>query len=107
MKKYKALYSSFRKGSLLMACGLGVLAAQPAFANSDGEQDQARKDVRAGNVRSLREIESRVLPSMRGTPYLGPEYNPVSMVYRLKFIQSGRVIFVDVDARTGMEISRK
>jgi uncharacterized membrane protein YkoI len=33
--------------------------------------------------------------------YLGPEYDPTAMAYRLKFIQGGRVVFVDVDARTG------
>jgi uncharacterized membrane protein YkoI len=33
--------------------------------------------------------------------YLGPEYDPSAQVYRLKFINKDRVIFVDVDARTG------
>ena len=37
----------------------------------------------------------------RGMQYLGPEYDPAAMAYRLKFIRDGRVIFVDVDARTG------
>ena len=48
----------------------------------------------------LREIEERVLPSMPGMEYLGPEYDPTAMAYRLKFIRDGRVVFVDVDART-------
>jgi uncharacterized membrane protein YkoI len=38
---------------------------------------------------------------MKGMEYLGPEYDPEARVYRLKFIDNGRVIFVDVDARTG------
>jgi uncharacterized membrane protein YkoI len=33
--------------------------------------------------------------------YLGPEYDPTAMAYRLKFIHDGRVVFVDIDARTG------
>ena len=33
--------------------------------------------------------------------YLGPEYDHNAFVYRLKFINAGRVIFVDVNARTG------
>jgi uncharacterized membrane protein YkoI len=33
--------------------------------------------------------------------YLGPEYDGNAQVYRLKFIDGGRVIFVDVDARSG------
>jgi hypothetical protein len=57
--------------------------------------------VRSGSVRSLREIEQRVLPSMSGMQYLGPEYDPIAMAYRLKFIRDGHVVFIDVDARTG------
>ena len=44
---------------------------------------------------------SEVLPAMPGMQYLGPEYDPAAMAYRLKFIRDGRVVFVDVDARTG------
>lgn len=83
------------------------LPAAPALAGNPGSaQDQARKDLRAGSVRPLREIEQKVLPSMKGAQYLGPEYDPVAQAYRLKFIRDGRVIFVDVDARTG-EVIRK
>ncbi len=65
------------------------------------EQNEVRRDLRSGAVRSLRDIERRVLPTKPGTQYLGPEYDPSAMVYRLKFIRDGRVMFVDVDARTG------
>ena len=65
------------------------------------EQGDARRELRNGNVRSLREIEARVLPTKQGMQYLGPEYDPTAMAYRLKFIRDGRVVFVDVDARTG------
>ena len=78
-----------------------ALPAAPVLAGPGGEQGQVRKEMRAGNVRSLREIEARVLPSMGGAQYLGPEYDPVALAYRLKFIRDGRVIFVDVDARSG------
>ncbi|MFM5924677.1 MAG: PepSY domain-containing protein [Novosphingobium sp.] len=80
-----------------------VLPAAPALAwNGPGnEQGKARQDLRAGNVRPLREIEAKVLPTMAGAEYLGPEYDPVAQAYRLKFIRDGRVIFIDVDARTG------
>ena len=79
--------------------------AAPALAEPGSEQGQVRKEMRAGNVRSLREIERRVLPTMSGMQYLGPEYDPLAMVYRLKFIRNGRVMFVDVDARSGKIIS--
>jgi uncharacterized membrane protein YkoI len=32
---------------------------------------------------------------------LGPEYDPAAYTYRLKFIRNGRVMFIDVDARSG------
>ncbi len=83
---------------LFIALGL---PAVDAIADPGGEQSEVRKDLRAGNVRSLREIESHVLPTMQGMQYLGPEYDPVAMAYRLKFINGGRVVFVDVDARSG------
>ena len=45
----------------------------------------------------LPQLERRVLPSMGGADYLGPEMNGDS--YRFKFIQNGRVIWVDVDGQ--------
>jgi hypothetical protein len=70
------------------------------------EQNAARREVRAGNVRRLQDIERRVLPTMPGMQYLGPEYDAEAMAYRLKFIRDGRVVFVDVDARTGLVLGR-
>ena len=83
------------------ALALLLLPASPARAEPGGVQVQVRKEMRAGNVRSLREIERRVLPMMPGMQYLGPEYDPAAMAYRLKFIREGRVMFVAVDARSG------
>lgn len=83
---------------LMLSLALPLSVAQAGPANP---QDQARKELRAGNVRSLREIEQKVLPGMAGAQYLGPEYDPAALAYRLKFIRDGRVIFVDVDARSG------
>lgn len=85
---------------------VSLVATLPALAEPGGEQGQVRKEMRAGNVRSLREIERRVLPMMPGTQYLTAEYDPAAVAYRLKFIRDGRVMFVDVDARSG-EIIRQ
>lgn len=88
--------------SLIVLCLLALaIPTGPLTAEPGGEQGQVRKEIRAGNVRSLRDIERRVLPMMYGMQYLGPEYDPAAMIYRLKFIRDGRVQFVDVDARTG------
>ena len=78
-----------------------ALASAPVLAGPGNEQGQVRKEMRAGNVRPLREIERKVVPMMSGMQYLGPEYDPTALAYRLKFIRNGRVIFVDVDARSG------
>ena len=45
---------------------------------------------------------------MRGSEYLGFEYDSTAMAYRLKFIHDGRVMCVDVDARSGqvLRVSR-
>jgi hypothetical protein len=94
-----------RKWVAAIALALVVTGA-PATAEPGSEQGQVRKEMRAGNVRSLREIEHKVLPMMSGMQYLGPEYDPLAMAYRLKFIQNGRVVFVDVDARSGRIISQ-
>jgi uncharacterized membrane protein YkoI len=95
---------------LAVALSVSLALAVPALtglAQGTGEQNQVRKEMRAGNVRPLREIEGRVLPTMPGMEYLGPEYDPTAMAYRLKFIRDGRVVFVDVDARSGTVLNQK
>ena len=72
-----------------------------------GEQNEARQDMRAGKVKPLREIEANIVPRMRGMQYLGPEYDPSAQVYRLKFINKDRVIFVDVDGKTGSVLRQR
>jgi len=89
----------------LLLASAACAASLPALAEPGTEQGEVRKEMRAGNVRSLREIERQVLPAMRGMQYLGPEYDPLAMAYRLKFINNGRVVFVDVDARSGRVIN--
>lgn len=83
-----------------------IAATLPAEARRC-EQDDAREDWQNGKVKSLREIEGTVVPRMRGMQYLGPEYDPTAQVYRLKFINKDRVIFVDVDGRTGSVLRQR
>ena len=96
--KYRTLLSALALGSL-------CVTATPALAKRD-EQGQVRRQMQAGDVRSLRDIEGTVLPQMRGSRYLGPEYDSAAMAYRLKFIRDGRVVWVDIDARTGRILKR-
>jgi uncharacterized membrane protein YkoI len=85
---------------LILSAFAVISIVQPAQARRD-DQGGVRQDVQEGKVKSLRQIEGSVLPRMRGMQYLGPEYDSVAQVYRLKFINKDRVIFVDVDAKTG------
>ena len=91
----------------ILAAGLvaGPIASAPAFAQRS-EQGEARREMSAGNAMKLRDIERRVVPTMGDAEYLGPAYDPTAKAYRLKFIKKGRVIFVDVDARTGRILHR-
>ena len=93
----------------LVAGGLAAPAvAQRGRNAAQDEQAMAREDREAGRTLSSREIERRVLPTMRDYDYLGFEYDPGASAYRLKFMKEGRVTWVDVDARTGrvMRVSR-
>ena len=87
---------------------LSLVSSVPAAAQSRGDQASARQEMKAGREMSPREIERRVLPQMRGHDYLSFEYDGDSSAYRLKFIKEGRVVWVDVDARTAriLRVSR-
>lgn len=67
----------------------------------DRDLDALLDATRAGEILPLREIERRILPTMRGHRYLGPEVDMSSRTYRLKFMKDGRIIWIDVDARWG------
>jgi len=83
------------------------LALAPAAAARPREQDMAFQEAQKGRVMPLPKIEQRVRdhPALRGATYLGPEFNGGTVIYRLKFMRAGRVIWVDVDARTGRILS--
>jgi len=97
----RKLFFLFFAGVLLA----GGISATPALAQQNrGDQQSARKEMRAGNVLTLREIERIVVPQIerRGLEYLTPEFDEVARAYRLKFIDNerGQVVWVDVDGRT-------
>jgi Ni/Co efflux regulator RcnB len=87
----------------------GQAMAQVRSFQPNGEQDSAREQMQAGHNMSIRDIERRIIPQMEATDeYIGFEYDPAAQAYRLKFIRDGRVIWVDVDARTArvLQVSR-
>jgi hypothetical protein len=89
---------------LLAAAFAGGLASAPALADPPRDSQRAFEAHREGRAMPLPQIERRVMPMMGGADYLGPELNGGS--YRMKFIQDGRVIWVDVDPQTGRIIRR-
>ncbi|MBD2842213.1 PepSY domain-containing protein [Erythrobacter rubeus] len=103
----KTTWALFAAAALVSAGSIPASAAERAFQEqSRSDQGEARKEMRAGNQLSLRQIEKRVLPQMKGSEYLGPAYDATARAYRLKFIKDGRVTYVDVDARSGRIINR-
>lgn len=90
---------------LLVAAVLAAgLASAPALGEPPRDTDRAFEDMRDGRSMPLPQLERRVMPFMGGADYLGPEIT--GGIYRLKFVQDGRVIWVDVDARTGRIIRK-
>ena len=89
---------------LLAALLAATLAGAPALADPPREADKAFRDTQQGRALPLPQIERRVRPFMGGADYLGPELN--GGTYRLKFMENGRVIWVDVDALTGRIVRR-
>ena len=96
---------------LLSLAATGLLCGAPVAAETqrhgrDRDQDVAYEARKQGKILPLREIESRILPRVRGADYLGPELDAGRGIYRLKFMKDGRVLWVDVDASTGQVLGR-
>ncbi len=87
---------------LIAATALSAAASAPAAAGPrERDQESAFRGAQAGRIIPLRAIEARIVPQMRGFDYLGPEYYADIGRYRLKFLRGQRVVWIDVDARTG------
>lgn len=80
------------------------VAAQPGEQHRDGVA--AWRALREGRILSIKEIERRVIPTMRDAQYIGFDFEMPSAVYTLKFLRDGTVIWVDVDGRSGQVIGR-
>lgn len=90
----------------LLGVGVGTSADADRGDWRRRDQDEVFAARRAGQIMPLSQIEARIVPRMRDCDYLGPDFDPGSGVYRLKFMRGGQVIFIDVDGRTGQVIGR-
>src|SRR6476469_9169445 len=81
------------------------LTSAPAVAGPQRDSQRAFQDRQQGRLMPLPQLERRVLPLVGPNAQpLGPELNGGN--YRMKFIQDGRVIWVDIDPTTGRIIRR-
>ena len=87
---------------LLLLCAAAPVPAQAQQRDSVA----AWHATRQGKLLPLREIERRVVPTMKGAQYIGFDLEMPSAVYTLKFLRDGAVIWVDVDGRSGQVIGR-
>ena len=91
---------------LLAAIGLAAVQASAIVRDQGREQDAALRGLKQGRIIPLRAIENLIVPKMRGFDYLGPELDVAAARYRLKFIRGTRVVWIDIDARTGEVIGK-
>lgn len=82
------------------------LLTAPADAQSRRDQDAAYQLRETGKILPVRAIEARVVPMMDGMTYMGFEFYPATATYRLKFMDGRRMVWVDVDGRTGRILGR-
>jgi hypothetical protein len=106
-----SLYRTFA----LTLCAASVAVATPALArpahrpaneiarlawdDRPRDQDRAFRAQQEGRSMPLPQLERKVRPRMGGADYLGPEMRGGNV--RMKFLDRGKVIWVDVDPRTG------
>ncbi len=83
--------------TLVFTVLVGGLTSVSALADPPRDANRAFEGVREGRSMPLPQLERRVIPMMGGADYLGPELNGDTT--RFKFIQNGRVIWVDVDGQ--------
>lgn len=94
-------------GSGFVSAGVAANDARIAQDQQRSDQGEARREMQAAKQLTLREIERRIVPKMRGSEYLGmSNFDRATKSYRLKFIKDGRVTYIDVDARTGRIVGR-
>ena len=103
--------------ALVLSLCASAMVATPALARPKDEiarlawddrprdQDRAYMQKQRGQSMPLPMIEQRVIPRMGGADYLGPEIREDML--RMKFLdRRGKVIWVDVDPRSGRIIGK-
>lgn len=88
-----------------MRCSL-VLFALVAVPVCAAGPSVVQELTAAGEILPFEVIRDRVKSSVQGE-YVGVEFHEHSRTYRFRFVNSGVLFNVDVDARTGARINRR
>jgi hypothetical protein len=110
MSLFRTLILSLCAASAAVATATPALArpaneiARMAWDDRPRDQDRAYMQKQRGRSMPLPQIERRVIPRMGGADYLGPEIR--GNVLRMKFLDRGQVIWVDVDPQTGRVLGK-
>ena len=101
--------TALRGLSFAVLAGLMTLPMPVNAQTSRADQASIRKEMQRGDLRKLSVIIDDVqsTPPYKSMDYLGGvEFDSTKFVYRLKFMDGKRVVFVYVDARTGRIVGR-
>ena len=106
MSLYRTLLLSLCAAAAVAIPGFARPAGEVRLAWNDRPRDQDRAYIakQRGQSMPLPQIEQRVLPRMNGADYLGPEIRGGNV--RMKFLDRGKVFWVDVDPMTGRIIGK-
>lgn len=100
------------RSSLLALSGLLLLVGTVQTADAQRfsrgeEQKAARRQMLDGDVMPFSIIKRRVESEMGDATYVGVAPSPREGVYRMQFLRKdGKVLWVDVDGKTGNIIAR-
>lgn len=75
--------------------------------SAQGDLYSAPPLTQAGQIMPFGEILQRVTPQVAGRYIGAAEFDRETLTYRLKFLNNGVVVNVDVDARTGRILNRR
>jgi hypothetical protein len=95
------LSNPFMGGALAAMALIATATPQAHALDRRGEQDAARRAMLDRQVMPFALIKRRVEAAMGDATYLGTEFIPASNRYRLKYVKDGKVVWVDVDGRSG------
>lgn len=106
MFRFSHLIAGGMLGGLLALSGTTLPASAQSFAR-DEDQRAARQAMLDGQVMPFSVIKRRTEREMGDSTYVGVAPSPRDGVYRLQFLRAdGKVVWVDVDGKTGNIIAR-